>query len=336
MLKSFHTVLYKVNGINAAPGQHDVRIYDMPGIEAWLTADADRWGFKVERKAAITQFMMSRSFQAKETSLEDTIKSAQAEKTARFGQGLYLVIVITGKHEGVPEVTAENGEYVVGYDAVDNDSIRTNNKEILDKIVLAFCMANQEKVSVILRTNDVYYELDGRLYYNFNAKASMNLTISRQVDEAYLQGLGNVFKTWMDKTLPKKLESLYAKVQIEDDKMKAFLFAWTGLEIFVNTSFEKYKREFYADIKKNEPPIRQKFYERIQDVMKDRYNPRDKFNIICARLSPPEPEADMKAFQSFQELRNKMSHGEEINEDLLPTQEVREFLEKYLKYDAER
>ena len=121
----------------------------------------------------------------------------------------------------------------------------------------------------------------------------------------------------------------------ESDRLKAFLFGWAALEIFVNTSFKIYEKVFLSPLTDaGQPTLRERFLERVKDVMKDKYRLTEKFVAVAAVLFPGAADAtlqeDFRRFSSLKQLRDAIFHGEEFSERDLPVNELAALLRRYM------
>lgn len=112
--------------------------------------------------------------------------------------------------------------------------------------------------------------------------------------------------------------------------MRAFISAWTSLEILINRIFSIYEDKFIYNIENdhNSHGVNQ-FLTRIKDVMKDKYRLTDKFSLIASYLSAEVTE-DIELFKSMKKIRDDISHGKEFNEETLPVENARKLASKYL------
>lgn len=124
---------------------------------------------------------------------------------------------------------------------------------------------------------------------------------------------------------------LTQSLETTQDELRAFIAAWTALEIFTNKVFSTYEEKFISGIADdhNSHGVNQ-FLFRIKDVMKDKYRLTDKFSLIASFLSD-DISGDIELFKSMKKERDNISHGKEFDEETLPVENARKMVAKYLK-----
>jgi Mn-dependent DtxR family transcriptional regulator len=81
---------------------------------------------------------------------------------------------------------------------------------------------------------------------------------------------------------------------------------------------------------------KERYLERIHEVMRDKYRLLDKFVVICAELDPAEIDRNVQIFEHGKKLRDEFSHGEFVDEDTLPLKDVQGLLRKFVRLHVER
>jgi hypothetical protein len=61
------------------------------------------------------------------------------------------------------------------------------------------------------------------------------------------------------------------------------------------------------------------------------HNLADKFSVISMFLDDEGNPEEIKIFRKLKNVRDQLSHGEEMPEDSLPTAEVQRLFDKYLR-----
>jgi Pentapeptide repeats (8 copies) len=78
------------------------------------------------------------------------------------------------------------------------------------------------------------------------------------------------------------------------------------------------------------PPARAPFITRLRDVMKDKYNIRDKFIVIASELDIADANSDIELFIRAKDKRDAI-HKMSVPPEALPIHEARHLLRKYLE-----
>lgn len=72
-------------------------------------------------------------------------------------------------------------------------------------------------------------------------------------------------------------------------------------------------------------------FERLKDVMKDKYRIVDKFLVISAVLDPEAADEDVNSFRAHKVVRDNMFHKFDMLPEHLPIEDVQKIFVKYLK-----
>ena len=64
---------------------------------------------------------------------------------------------------------------------------------------------------------------------------------------------------------------------------------------------------------------------------KDKYRLTDKFALIASLLRPESADKVVGQFKRVKEDRDKLAHGQEVNDASLPGQAVQELVRRYLR-----
>ena len=109
-----------------------------------------------------------------------------------------------------------------------------------------------------------------------------------------------------------------------------FIAAWLALEIFVNASFKATYESRWFDIMENGAPAAAKpVFERLRDVMRDKYRLADKFLVIASVLDSDAAAMDIDEFRRLKGIRDSLLHALETPAHL-PTESVQKLLLKYM------
>lgn len=338
--------IFRVSGINLPHGKSEVVVVNNSsmGTKIVLQSDIDLCCFILDRHAAIGTMMLQSFFFGKvavsfEDGIDKEIKRIRDERKRRFGAGPFVVFEFSGQvdaHRSKP--FRDLGEFVVSYDLVDGNQIRNQFKKEIDKLLMSFFLVVERDYEVKKVTDGIYLlDESGKVWHSFTFSTSAKAVVSRAFDDKLLCNL-SAYSDALDKTVD--LENVYRLlVQSSDkdtDNLQSFLFGWTALEVFVNKTFKEYEQRFFkAYIVSEVPSCAQQFFNRLREVMKDKYRLRDKFMVISACLSD-QREKDLEEFVSAQKVKNNLSHGVRIDESNLPTKGIILLLRKYLQQHLAR
>ncbi len=100
----------------------------------------------------------------------------------------------------------------------------------------------------------------------------------------------------------------------------------------MNKVFGTYETKLFPELMSdNRPTVHGQYLDQIRDVMKDKYRIFDKFTVLACQLSPEDADADVVRFKAAKDMRDKMSHGQDVIEAALPVECVQTLLRKYLR-----
>jgi hypothetical protein len=120
---------------------------------------------------------------------------------------------------------------------------------------------------------------------------------------------------------------LYADSLIQnEDYLRSFLAAWTAIEVFTNKVFPQYEKDGLPISKDELPAAMLAYLKRVREVMKDKYTLANKFTLISYALELPDLDRAVAQFVEAIKQRDRLSHGEQIEERLLPISDVQRLL----------
>lgn len=121
------------------------------------------------------------------------------------------------------------------------------------------------------------------------------------------------------------------------DNYRAFVAAWSALEILVEKLFPIYQHVLQDKLRAvNESPALQSYLDRVTAIMGDKHNLTDKFAVLAIYLDDAQAADEVRIFRELKGVRNRLSHGEELDEATLPTKEVQRLFDKYLRNHLRR
>jgi hypothetical protein len=184
-------------------------------------------------------------------------------------------------------------------------------------------------------TDGIYLENDdGKKVYSLTFSSSAKMTVS----EVFTPDKAKSFEEFISSKKKINLDSInrlaVQATSQEYDDLRAFLFAWTAMEIFINKIFKEIEAKFLDEYTKDtSPKIVNDFFERIKDVMKDKYRLKEKFIVISSVLGSAEEE-DLRKFLLAKNVRDNFLHGEDLDmATFLPCKSlILALLKKYLKF----
>jgi ribosomal 50S subunit-associated protein YjgA (DUF615 family) len=116
------------------------------------------------------------------------------------------------------------------------------------------------------------------------------------------------------------------------DDFRSFLFGWTALEIFINKVFSQYEKVL-IDAVASEVTVHgaSRYFERITQVMKDKYRLVDKFGVVSGVLAGETSDGAVVHFKRIKKVRDDLLHGQDAAVTSLINTELRELVSRYLR-----
>jgi hypothetical protein len=138
----------------------------------------------------------------------------------------------------------------------------------------------------------------------------------------------------LERTELKRVVNLFARSldSAADDDFRSFLFGWTALEIFINKVFSQYEKVLVEAVN-SQVTVHgvSRYFERITQVMKDKYRLVDKFSVAAGVLAGETSDADVDQFKRIKKARDELLHGQDVAVTSLINTELRELLSRYLR-----
>ena len=114
----------------------------------------------------------------------------------------------------------------------------------------------------------------------------------------------------------------------ENDNLRAFITAWSALELVVNRLSKVIRPEWENLIGKEVLP---RWDKDLADVLVEDYRMRDRFFSVACVLDLQSAGSDSDMFNRINDKRSGFYHRLDVQEKDLPTHDVRTLFRKYLK-----
>lgn len=338
-----YTVIYRFEGIAATNLEEDMIVYedDSLGVTVILTNDVNRHCLILDRGLACASLLLRGMFgdekaQELPIAVETEVTKIQEERVSKISSAAYTVITIKGQAELEikDNLHRETEQFRICFDAIDRDLLRKTHEETIHSIISSLSISTSPEYHAEKITSGIHFiDSSNKLLYSFTMQGGRARMIlakpigpekGKEISKIIGLSCGNaLFKT------PFRL--LTQSLENTQDELRAFIAAWTALEILTNKIFSTYEEKFISGIthEHNSHGVNQ-FLIRIKNVMKDKYRLADKFSLIASFLSD-DISGDIELFKSMKIIRDNISHGKEFNEETLPVENARKMVAKYLK-----
>jgi hypothetical protein len=248
---------------------------------------------------------------------------------------LALIFIADGETE--PDFSRPNKEtddYIIGFDVINKDNITATYKNQINATIAALCLASERtSIQVKRLRSDVYLINEyNKPFYSMVFSASGEMYSSMPVTTEIINQAQSHLKKSSKKALSKVHRHLTQAISRENDELRRFMFGWAGLETLVKAVFSPYEQLFVQSLLGANPESpTHRYFKRIREVMKGKYNIADQFIIIAACIGNELVEADIEEFIRIKKVRDALFHDTTAAEKGLPSFEVVELLKKYLR-----
>ncbi|MAT94535.1 MAG: hypothetical protein CME59_18330 [Halioglobus sp.] len=263
----------------------------------------------------------------------------QTERQEKQSAGVYLIF--EGSDEIDPpdfKTRKDRDGFAVSLDDVPKGELRKPFKASIECVLVGAALGLPTQADKKLEEiGSVLYLVDpdkGIPIYPFNFEAGrVGAYVSSPIGEEFAAEVAALAAPLAAApALERPVRLLLSSLQAGMDSLPAFISAWSALEIFVNATFKSlYERQWFAVMEQGAPESSTPIFERLKDVMKDKYRIVDKFLVISAILDPDEANDDVKSFKSLKEIRDNMFHKFDSIPNHLPVENVQALFIKFLK-----
>lgn len=348
-MKARYTVVWGITGIQLGPDDGHVELINDPerGLRAVLTLDPDRYTLHGDRAAALGAMMLDFFFrgvprpQDVEDGIAAWVEQIRAERRERTGSTPTLVVIVEREVQlefSSPDRCQETESFILCLNAVDKDAIREELRPAITAAVNAIILGI-DNLEAMRKVHDsvVFERHDGKPVYALTSHAVGSISVLKPLPEDAGRVISSLYTLLATADQLQRVQHLLRAAQeTREDRLRAFLAAWSALEILINKLFPEYERRFFEHMLGEEPQVaRRAFLERIRDVMKDKYGRSDKFAAIAFQLAPDDADEDFEAMKEIMRIRDRLLHGEQVDEDMLRVDQTLSLVRKYLRLHVE-
>jgi hypothetical protein len=341
-----HIRAYAVRGLTLPAGTDGVTLVDSSpdAFKVRLCGQSDPLLEELDRRIAVADVALDGAFGGSGTgTIEERLTIALAAERERrerlFGAGPYLLLERSGTVDSFDTShQVERSEFVVCLDGHPGRPARGVTDEIADSLIAAVAVTADAVLAVTpVGEATVFTRADGKTVYSLSLSMSGSGHVSSPITT---EAIGEV-PTWFDRlssepNLSRVVHLLVTSLALDDDRLRAFLSAWSALEILIAKLFSAYEAQFFDAMASSSAPVGQrKYVGRIREVMKDKYRLTDKFALIASQLDPSSSDADIESFARTKDQRDRLLHGDDIPERQFMIRDAQRLARKYLRLHLE-
>lgn len=339
-----YTVVYRLESISNSNLDEDKIVYqdENIGITVVLTSDVNRHCLSIDRGLACASLLLRGKFgresmqELPAVAIDSEITNIQEKRLSKNKSAAYAVVIINGQAELdiKKNLHQETDHFSISFDVIDKEFIRHQHKERIHAIVASLAISTSpEYHAEKIASGICFFDADNKPLYSYTLQGGRaHLIVAKPVDLETATEITRVIRlSNANMQLKTPFRLLTQSLETTQDNLRAFISAWSALEILTNKVFPDYEEQFIAGIldDHNSHGVNN-FLGRIKDVMKDKYRLTDKFSLVASFLSSEITE-DIELFKSMKKMRDNISHGKEFNEEALPVEDARKLASKYLK-----
>lgn len=333
-----YTVAYRVRGLTLGATEQVILDDSVAGVRAALSSEPDVLLAEEDRRTAVANLRLERMFRGgpaiSREGVDAQLTRIRDERRERFQSGPYLILRCSGNSEVTsPTAEREHESFVEWTDGGAGPVAEGESKPKIEAATAAIALA-ADRISGLdeIERSTVYFRDDGKPVYTyrltFKGRGHTSEPIKPETSKLTSQWYRKLVR---DPSLARVVRLLIASLELNDDPLRAFLPAWTGLEVLVAKIFESYRQPFLTALTNSTVDLPKNERQRIVNAEADNnYSIADKFIVIGYSLAPKDAASDVKEFFRGKDPRDALVHGQDVNEDRFPTSAVRILVRKYL------
>lgn len=259
------------------------------------------------------------------------LEETKQEKVRRYGpNATFLVLEVSHEEEAasVGEIgQSDECDFCLAMGNGFRDQVETRHKTFLEQSqsFLSFAMPSvvglQDAGSCIMADHP-----SGKPLYVITSSASVLPTLSAPIPEEGPELFTTLFKHSVELTDFQTMFRLFAgSTSNRRDNLRAFLFAFIALEVFVCRFSKQYGIQLYRLTEKDHSPKIHAHLERLRKEGKEHVLSY-KFARVSSYLALDNLDGIIDEFGAANKYRNKIAHGDPFDEAVLPTAKVRNWL----------
>jgi hypothetical protein len=343
MQKLNFVAVYHLRGISQSPAFDQLPVWNSDSDVAYLTYTLGSSLEQLDRSTAIAHGMMTALFNKPEEDIKahivDRVLQIQAERAKKYSSGVFLVFHgIRDVPNLEPEYRRAGHEFDVVYDAIDKPLMQEQFWPGLVRSLAAVSLSLEAQSDPrISKVAAGFYLVDpesGKPTYSYTFTAGqLRVSVGTMVPGTAASRIANyASKLQTEPKLDRVLDQLIQSEAMGVDEFRAFLSAWTGLEILVTSCFARvYQKRWFDLLRGATPQSAEKYFKHVENTMDGRHRLLDKFVVISSLLDPDSAAEDIAIFEELKKIRDRVFHGSEKSKDGFPVQKTQAMLTKFIR-----
>jgi hypothetical protein len=350
-MKYVYTLIYGLVGANLDPSidGNECELIKEDGYQVILAKSVEEHCHEIDLQFAIANCWLNRLFgPAKKLPFTELLQveldREKARRKDKLKSNLYLVVRFLGETNANPDRTQiyESSEFVAYVDLANRDEVsRTHHAQL--QIILCALAIEIEVAPILDKITQGLYFIDelGRTSFSLTLSGTMRGTVTSPFSREHLNRISQRSSSLIgltDLSIVFEFNVLMLQHQ-ETDPLRAFLFGWLALEVFIKRSFKSYWKEYSRATEQMKDEIRYYLSNHSLSEELDKLEKRKKgsvgvntsFVVIAGVIADSNWQEDADTLRSLNKIRNERLHGDVVvSESALPNGKLKYLLAKYL------
>ena len=337
-MKYFYIGVYRVRGVTLPADGPARDVIEDAKVVARLLPNAESVDERVAQRTALANMMLDGGLGLSSAlaTFDERWKSSTTAVTQswrqKFGGGAFLQVTICGEADYTPSTVREVNDIEVSFDGFNLRSLRDAARPVVARVLTSIGLSVESVKGIDKVAEAIVGESEsGKRVFTFVPEANATAFVSQPPPTSFEISTTELFALLASHAEFDRVSDLLAASSEETDDFRAFILAFTALEILVNKAFKSHEREFFEELREEAPAGRKIFLDRMSEVMSDKYRLTDKFGLISSRLDPSNHVSDLDAFKKLKRKRDAIAHGQDLRRGGHPASQVRDIAHKYLR-----
>ena len=331
---------HQILGISHPPNSSDIVLWEQsnPYRRLTLTNNLSEHIEYLDRQAALALMMLKGLFG--EPNVDNFHSSlnkhiSQIREKRADSKTPVVVFEAHGEVEAKFEKAGkELDDFEVRWDVFDKDAVRESHISEVSASLSAIRVSTHNDCRFQVICDGSYLiKPDSKIVHSITAKmGSLNAYVSRKLSNVEIDRIGTFISSILEKPDICKVTELFS-MALEDkrDRFQGFVTAWSALEILIGKLFRKYETKLFSEFSNTiNAPGMEMYLGRVKTVMNGRYTLVDRFSVLSIFLGGDDAGEDIESFKKCKDIRDSIFHGKQISDELLPLEDVRALIDKYL------
>lgn len=268
-------------------------------------------------------------------------EKVERQRRDSIGSDPVIIVEISGSAEAqIPANAREIQDFILCFDAFDKKALKARLQSEVSAILTALRIGTGDPLEFRQVADGSYLVADdGKVVHSASFEpGNVGVYVSRRLTKEQQAQVANDMSLALEAGVLERVMRLHAQsLNKATDNYRAFVAAWSALEILIAKLFPTYQRILAAELRAvKQSPGLHAYLDRVATVMGDKYNLADKFGVVSVYLDDAQADDEVRIFRDLKRVRDRMSHGEDVEESALPTKEVQRLFDKYLRNHLRR